>query len=66
MKGGVLSAMFCNFDMLFMQKIPNLFFKQNIVASVTKAATVRSQQLSQCPTMVHRFIVSAKTRMNLQ
>jgi hypothetical protein len=40
----------CIFDISFLQRYQTLFFPEpNIVASVTKATTVHSQQLSQCP-----------------
>ena len=51
-KKGVVSANFSAFlTFHFCKRYQTLFFpKPNIVASVTKATTVHSQQLSQCPT----------------
>ena len=50
--GGVVSAkMFAFLTFHFCKRYQTLFFPEpNIVASVTKAITVHSQQLSQCPT----------------
>ena len=51
-EGGVVSAkMFAFLTCHFCKRYQTLFFPEpNIVASVTKATTVHSQQLSQCPT----------------
>ena len=51
-EGGVVSAkMFAFLTFHFCKRYQTLFFPEpNIVASVTKATTVHSQQLSQCPT----------------
>ena len=50
-EGGVVSAkMFAFLTFHFCKRYQTLFFPEpNIVASVTKATTVHSQQLSQCP-----------------
>ena len=51
-EGGVVSAkMFAFLTFHFCKRYQTLFFPEpNIVASATKATTVHSQQLSQCPT----------------